>query len=235
MRYVALICFCLFIGFVLGRWGPSDDLRRARAELKQLREGGSPDARSGQSVAVAARGFLQIDEAAVTPAAPGETDSPTGDEDAPPAVPATNVTAGTASREERPPASMEEELNKAKELWRTRSELARNSFLENTEADQQQAIRFDVLIEGMNIRLKNHIDQWAVEMEGREAIRAEDGARLIHALSGDVVLTYDEFDRSFPEGWREDAGMEFKIFDFIDPSVADSLTGIEEKLDAFDP
>lgn len=236
MRYVALICLCLLFGFVLGRWGPAEDLRRARSEIQELREGGRGGP-SRPSVAVAAREFLQIEATPTKTAEPAGAPAPSTDEPtpAPPPLETNTAAAAESGANTNAPPSMEEQLDKAKELWRTRAELARNSFLQNTEADEQEVVRFDVLIQGMNIRLKSHIDEWVDGIREQEEIRAEDGARLIHALSGDVVLTYDEFDRSFEETWREDSGSDFKLFDFVDPSVADSLTGIEDKLDAFEP
>ena len=47
----------------------------------------------------------------------------------------------------------------------------------------------------------------------------------------DVVLTYDEMDRTLPNGWRTSAGRDFSLTDLIDPSVAEPLIDVEDKLD----
>ena len=125
---------------------------------------------------------------------------------------------------------MEERIRAAKAGWRVRSDLARNSFLENLGAGEEEANQFDVLIAAMNLRLANTIGN-SVDTSGEpEAIGFEHGARLIHELSGAVVLTYDEMDRTLPEDWREATDSEFALSDFIDPSVADPLIDRADKM-----
>ncbi len=46
-----------------------------------------------------------------------------------------------------------------------------------------------------------------------------------------MAATYDELDSAMPPNWRQDAGEEFSVTDFIDPSVALPLVDIEDELD----
>jgi hypothetical protein len=118
-------------------------------------------------------------------------------------------------------------------MWTVRADLARNSFLENLDANEQERVRFDVLIEAMNIRLGTTIENWVAGVKERGTVRPEDGARLMHELTGAVVLTYDEMDRGLREGWRDTTKPEFALFDFIDPEVINPLTELEDLENGF--
>jgi hypothetical protein len=49
----------------------------------------------------------------------------------------------------------------------------------------------------------------------------------MNELSGIVVTTYDDLDRTLPEDWRDKAGEKFQVFDFINPEVAMPLADVE--------
>ena len=55
--------------------------------------------------------------------------------------------------------------------------------------------------------------------------------KLVRDLASSVATTYDELQASMPANWRQDAGKEFSVTDFIDPSVAMPLVDIEDELD----
>lgn len=228
------------VGFLLGRWTPTQEVGRLKREIEQIQhdqKGRMPP----DTAAAAARGFLQISEEEMqqtgreTPSPDdvvsleGETSIPSP---SPVQSPLADVTDGATNV---PTSNFEADMERAKELWEVRSDLARNSFLQNVDANPQTAVRFDVLVEAMNIRIKDTVDQWVDRHREEELIRAEDGARLLHELTGAIVLTYDELDRSMPDTWREASGPEFKLFDFIDPGVAESLTEVEDRMQGFDP
>ena len=242
-RIFSITVVCLLLGFLLGRWTPAGELARVREEMKALKKAGRGNLIGSDTAATAARGFLRIDPSEVPAPPPAETEEPghvhevaaSGTDPVEP-VPAadTNEVAGVDEVAERQ-EDFADQMEKAKELWEVRSELARNSFLQNVKADEEATLRFDVLVESMNLRLNNTIEQWVDKVSDQEMIRAEEGARLMHDLTGAIVLTYDEMDRSMPDGWREDSGSEFKLFDFIDPNVAQPLIDVEGRMQQFEP
>jgi hypothetical protein len=126
--------------------------------------------------------------------------------------------------------SLRERIKEAADLWRVRSDLARNSFIQNTKLTAEQAQRFATLTEAMNIRIGHEIDQFAAQVKEGGRLSPESGARLFNSLSGAFVLTYDEMDRSMPEGWRESSGKDFDLVDFVDPEVATPLIDIEDQI-----
>lgn len=62
----------------------------------------------------------------------------------------------------------------------------------------------------------------------------EKGVKLMRDLTTSVAGTYDELDASMPEGWRGDAGKDFSLTAFVDPTVALPLVDVEEKLESFE-
>jgi hypothetical protein len=240
MRYIAITCACVFLGFVLGRWAPTLELRQMREELREARSGRRGSALSGMNPSAAATEFLRI-ERPRRRRRPGPTVAETNAvADAASPAPGSNAVAeavapepglGDDDGEDQGRSRMEKRIEAAKEAWRARSDLARTSFLDNLGASEEESLRFDVLIEAMNIRIGQTIDSWVDRVEQQEVVRAEDGARLMHELTGAVVLTYDEIDRSFGPEWREKSDDRFMLVDFVDPSVADSLVEVEDLID----
>jgi hypothetical protein len=112
-----------------------------------------------------------------------------------------------------------------------RSDIAREGFLDKISASKDQEVRFDVLMNAMNVRIEHAIGQWAEVFEQEEMPPHEAAIRMMNDVTGSLVITYDELDRSMPRGWRRDAGDSFELIDFIDPYVASPLVGLEDKLD----
>jgi len=235
----------LVAGLVLGAWGPRTDLRKTRDELAGLKARGAAAERRTTELQTV-RTMLRLPEqnrqnrqprkepAAGVPAAAG-----TGVPEPAPAVasePPAPARFGTATNHphRRGLIGDKDSIRQASELWKTRSAVARNSFLSNTGMSGEEQNMFDVLVESMNLRLEDRILQWSDYIKAKEEISPEDGIRLINDLSGVMVLTYDEFDRRLPKGWRENAGSNFQLFDFIDPEVAMPLAEIENR-GAFGP
>ena len=225
----------LLAGLVLGAWGPRMDLCKARDEIKALQS--KSDKRTKRASELqSVRDVLRLPDQQPQ----GRRGHPPSRVHADVAVAETNELAAATTRPPAPPASselptnrlprhvkMDEQIRQASELWQTRVDLARNSFVSNTELTKEQEAGFDVLVEAMNIRLEDRITKWADYLKTKGEIGPEDGIRMINDLSSVLVLTYDEFDRKLPPTWREKAGSDFQLFNFIDPEVALPLTEIE--------
>lgn len=221
-------------GLMLGGWGPRQEMRRLKQELELART--ETPRRDGGAAALGALGQViplpdarrATDERAVRPGAaePAESaDNPVIGEDL-----ETRVAA-----EEQDEAESEEGLRRqielAMEAWRLRSELVRNTFVAAAALNAGEAARFDTAVAAMNLRLKNDLQQLADRIRAEEPVTPEDGLRLMHELSGHVVLAYDDLDRALPASWRAVAGAEFNLADMVDPSVAEPLIGLEDRLD----
>lgn len=245
MRYLAAVVVSLLMGYALGGWSPRVDVRRLEDRVRELeresRRKGSADA----SLAGITR-MLNVPREGDVRASSDRESTPVRratlhdrEDETDPAV-STQSNAAPSLRKD--PDSLlaphrwdemtpEERLDKAVELWSLRSDLARNSFLSNAGADEAQAVRFDVLVEAMNVRIEASLEGWADRLLSKEITPPEAAARMLHDISGAIALTYDEFDRNMPENWRSTAGDEFQMFDLIDPRVATPLIELENEFD----
>lgn len=225
----------LVAGLALGGWGLRADLHKAREELRvQQAKAGKGGKRSAELEGI--RTMLRLPEGRDDTSEPhpkrsaahSHSDSNTN----------TNAAAASQQPPSAPPAtgpasprkSMDEQIQQASELWNTRVALARSSFVSNVGLNKDQENQFDILVGAMNLRLGDSIEKWAVYLKAKQDLNPEDGIRIMKDLSEAMVLTYDELDRNMPPDWRNKAGENFQLFNFIDPEVARPLVDAEEIL-----
>jgi hypothetical protein len=222
MKNTLYIVIALLAGLVIGNFSVKPDLRRARDEINslkgQLNLRGRRDDRL-RNITSALR-LPEPAQATATNATsvqkPVETDAG--------ATNATNVATGDVrtahARPEDARRSFEEQIKSAVELWKTRSELARNNFLSNLSGTPVQTQMFDKTITSMNAQLGDKIRQWTDYMKQQQDVTPETTVRMMSDLGSTVVAAYDELDRVLPADWRDKAGTEFQLLDFINPEVA---------------
>jgi hypothetical protein len=121
-------------------------------------------------------------------------------------------------------------IAEAVELWSTRVEMSRNSFIGNLGLNPQQTAMFDGMTAVMNAQLEERIGKWAEVLKQKDEMSSEDGIRMMTELGGVLTKTYDEMDQTLPQGWRDKAGSEFQLVNFIDPAVATPLVDVESKI-----
>ena len=223
MKTLAVAVAALLVGFVLGAWGPRADLRDARQELEGFADQAPLAAQPPDPAIGDVTRMLQIPKRASgkrtqKPAerTAGGLDPEDDKEDA------KRPRDTEASRQ-----SLEERIAEAAELWQMRVDVARNAFLNNTGLDENAATQFDVLVQAMNIRLKHAIQLAVDDFKEGDMPDTELSVRLVNDLTEAVVLTYDEMDRTLPGDWREGAGDDFELLDFVNPSVAMPLTEVQ--------
>ncbi len=252
MKTAMWIPFALLVGLMVGAWGPRARLKHANSEVKRLEELLKRGGGSGRAARLdGITRMLRIPDADSKGGKPTETDS--RDETTDGSTQESNGSASTAevvsasqetgveeetapeedgSERERRRRGMAERIDEAVELWQLRSDIARSTFISNAGLSHEEAAQFDVLVESMNMRLRERIGTWAEEIQVEEfEMTEENGVRMMNDLSSVMVLTYDEMNRTMPEGWRQDAGNEFNLTDMIDPSVATPLINVEDKLE----
>lgn len=100
----------------------------------------------------------------------------------------------------------------------------RSHFVETARLDENQVARFDVLVESMNMRIRSTVDDWkSFASDNPDLSRDEVRARFLSELTSIFVLTYDEFDRSLPAGWRDAAGDDFNLRALMAPSIWEEI------------
>lgn len=230
MKIVGSILLAILFGLILGGWGPRRDLKEAQREIEALKARINTGGGRGAGLdGIAA--LLHVPERsdkttrdptggpAVTPG-PAETNWISGQD----RTPRPGRTPGTNSSER---VDFRERIQTAAELWKVRRDLARNSFMSRVKPTPEAAARVDVIMQAMNVRLEESVSRWVEYIKEAEDLSPEDGVRIMNELSGIVVMTYDDLDRTLPEAWRDQAGEKFQVFDFINPEVVLPLADVE--------
>lgn len=228
---VLWIAVALLAGLVIGGWGPRLDLKKAHEDLKSL-EAKQAKSAAGPTELAGLRTMLRLpegDRRAVHRAERRETTDAASAATGVLASATTPPSADGADATNRADQRVEarEGMRKASELWMTRVALARNTFVSNVGLDKEQEKSFDVSVEAMNLRLGDRIDKWVEQLKAKGAIQPEDGIRVVNDLSGALVLTYDDLDRTMPPDWRQKAGDNFQLVNFVDPDVVTPLMDLE--------
>lgn len=223
------VVMALLAGLLLGNWAPQADLKKALKELAELKATLSRrEARSTEIGMVTT--MLKVPEK--PPAEPRPKShrhrairQPASDTNTTTTI--STVATNNASTQTNRHVSLKENIATAEQLWETRAQLARQSFISNIKATPEQTTNFVIVVEAMNLRLGTAIDKWAAILKTRDSVQPEDGVRMVNELSDIVVATYDEMDRKMPADWRQKAGEDFQLFNFIDPDVATPLVDLE--------
>jgi len=230
MKIGIAVILALLAGLALGGWGPRADLCEARDRIKELeKKVNRQEASAGKMQQVKAMLRVKDDEvrAAATRRArkPPPLKLPPPHDDELEATADSSRPAGTNA-----PPRMGQDIAQAAELWSTRVEMSRNSFIGNLGLNPQQAAMFDGVTAVMNAQLEEHIGKWAETLKQKDEMSSEDGIRMMSELGTVLVKTYDEMDQTMPQGWRDKAGNDFQLVNFIDPGVALPLTEVEGKI-----
>jgi hypothetical protein len=241
MKTFLCALLALLTGLILGGWGPKSDLRRASAEIEQLKK--QIRSRTSHAGLDGITSMLRIPEG-------GAAAKPGRDKSAP--VTVTLSTSSNAAAASTPPPrqpqhhrfhgedgedspqpdrkTLQERIQTASDLWKVRADLARSAFVANVTTSTVQASQFNLAVADMNLRLGTAIRDWVDTIQEQPEFTPETGIRMMSALSGELVLTYDQLDADMPPDWRQRAGDKFQVFDLIDPQVALPLTQIEGKM-----
>lgn len=248
MKPYILLPFALLAGLVIGGLGPKSELARMREELKEARKLARTGARPAATMSDVSN-LLGIERApAAESAAPeiGEDIASAGGDTEPAAAGQQNPESGDADVTESEEGdaeadeadseadrrgAFEDDLDRAIDLWQTRVAIARNTFVANAHLNDSQALKFDTILDAMNVRIGTTIDEFANEAKDAEKVQTEAGIRLMNDITESMVTAYDEMDQTMPQGWRRRAGDKFSMTDFIDPEVARPLVGVEGKLE----
>lgn len=216
------------VGLIAGYWGPKEDVRLLK-ERKQ--------AEKAERKASAAAGFDAFakltgipDVAKRKSAKPA--DKPTKTEEKPTADQKDAEKPAKAKKEPKVSSrDLRARIDEASELWRTRIELATVQWkakLGLEEGDGSEA--FDTVIAGMNDALRESMEALAEEIESAGKVTPELSLRMMGDASKIMVEAYEELASSVSEENRGKLS-ELPVFEFIDPSVAEPLLGVEEKLE----
>ena len=234
-KTAVFIPLAFVLGGLVGAWRPSEELKALKARpvetpQKQQRQAGFdsfakmvniPDAANSSRPRRPMRRPEEKQPEGEQPAAATEK----SEEEKP-------RERGEWRRRERSPEDLRARIDEAAELWRTRVEIARAQAIEKLGLDAAATDQFNAALENMNIKLRDSIQIIATRLADEEKMTPELGVRLMGDLCTTLAESYDEIGLCVPEDRRgEISGME--LHNFIDPSVAEPLIGVQGKLEGF--
>ena len=260
MKHIVFVALALLAGLVLGGWAPRSEVARLKKELAANREllRSTNRSRSGLDNVTRMIGIDRTPTKSSPTSRPVDTDPETpANSNKTIVISATphgaSISAGDDVRdeelaedkeskdgkedgeeeEEAGELTMEESIEKAMELWKVRSDMARNTLISNVGMSDAEIQQFDLLVADMNAELTQTFTEFAEDLEEAEEVQMEAGIRIFNDVTDSIVNTYDAMDRTLEPGWRRAAGSKFTLTDFISPDVARPLIGVEDKLDGF--
>lgn len=229
MKGWVFVPVALVVGLVLGGWGPRQEAQRLKKDLELARTS-TPRGGMGSTALGALGQILPVTAPAPSSARPGaEHDAESGA-----GKTGSQAKNSEVEREFEPggpeDANIREQLDMVMDAWRMRSDLVRSTFIANNALNAAEAAQFDTLTAAMNLRLKTDIQAFADRINAGGSMGEEDGLRLMNQLSSHVLQAYDDMDKFMPPSWRAVSGDEFSMADLVDPSVAEPLIGLEDRI-----
>lgn len=231
MKNWYLIPLAAVAGLVAGAWGP-------RADLEALREMQSEKAVKVESNAKSGFGaiasLVNIPEQARRVRMEPRSDSTNRVESVTNRV---HFAAGTngfdhASRRAvwRDRKDLKNRIEDAKELWRTRSELARTQWKAKLDVSGDRERRFDEMVDAMNADLRDVMAEFASIVAERKDVTPELGVKMMSAVSRTLAEGYDALGECVEGDAREEVA-KIPLHEFIDPSVIEPMIQVQDYLE----
>jgi len=245
MKLALIFPFILLLGLIIGGWAPKEELRAANKRIEDLN--GKLAGREKDSRLDAFTSMVKIPERAKTPkpaskqnsvsfsvTAADESGTNTPVTAAPPPA-GTNASeaklALPAAKDEAPsPEDLRARIDEAKELWKTRVDIARAQWIDRLKLTPEAASLFDASINAMNEELFTSMQNLADTLAAGETLTPEIGTRAFNEMTTALVKTYDDLTLIVPEAQRGEAS-KMELSDFVDPAVAEPLIAVQDKLD----
>jgi hypothetical protein len=223
--------FAFVVGGLVGAWGPSEELRA----FKSRSEKNEHSAKRVQGFDAFSK-MMNIPDVAKRRRSSGSRAAGAGVEEKAPQRADGTSGAETARTEPAPrrlnPEDLRARIDEASELWRTRSELALANTIKKLRLDNGGEERFEEALRQMNDDIRLSVQAIADALAEEEELTAELGVRLMGDISSALAETYDRIGDCAEEKFRGEVSR-LNLTDFIDPSVAEPLIGVQHKLNAF--
>lgn len=244
MKLLLIMPFVLLLGLIIGGWAPKQELRSTKKEIADL--AGKLASREKDSRMDAFTRMVQIPEraqktkpaAAVKPISVRVSASVGSDTNGlvtGSAAAATNAVtekdhALEPKKSDLSPEDLQARIEEAKELWKTRVEIARAQWIERLKLSPEEAALLDASVNAMNEELYASMQGLAASLENADTLTPELGTRFFNEMTTSLVKTYDDLDAFVPAEQRGEAS-KLELTDFIDPAVAEPLIAVQNKLE----
>ena len=233
MKLWHLLPFTLLAGLLIGRWLPNEETRVESAVRMEVSTQKNTDALNNITR------MVQIPDKASKPRkrAPAVTNQPP--ESATNTISidmtSTNAPAGHRHRERMSPEDLRARIDEAKDLWRTRAELARAQMIDKLGLKTvEQQTQFDNAINTMNQTMFDTMKGLATEVKNSPEMTTEQSIRVVAQMTSAMTTAYDSLFQAVPQDKQSEVG-KMQMTDFIDPNVIEPLTEVQDKFQNMRP
>jgi hypothetical protein len=101
--------------------------------------------------------------------------------------------------------------------WYARVSTVRSNVLAEANIDSNKAVKFDVIVAAMNMRLQQVLDPYIQKAQGGVRLTTQERTRMTYDVSGVMVTTYDELNRNVPELQASSNTANFRVTSMVDP------------------
>jgi hypothetical protein len=129
------------------------------------------------------------------------------------------------------PEDLQERIAEAAELWQTRIELVRAGTLKSLSIGKDSEADFDAAMYKMNEEIRQSVQAIASALAAEEELTPELLVRLMGDVSTTMAQTYDNIGECVDDKFRDEVS-KIQLIDFIDPSVAEPLIDVQDKLES---
>ena len=234
MKYLIVASLGVLLGVIAGSWGPREDLAALRERTESAKNVRKASDASGfgafakmVNIPDVAKRSAKPKAKAVAKAAAATTNAVARQSAAVESHADGRMPQGRLSR-----ADLRARIDEAADLWRTRVELAKTQWKAKLGIPEgEKSATFDNAIGSMNESLLETMTALAEEIEKAKKMTPELGLRLMGDASRVMAEAYDAIGEAVPPDRRGEVS-ELPVFEFIDPSVAEPLIGVQDKLEA---
>ena len=235
MKHWYFIPLAALLGLAVGTWGSRDDMSRA----KDMRESSAESRKASDTAGFGAFAkMVNIPEVARRPSRSVRRHDERHGEPTNTVDIATNVAPSAATPQPSAvnvktisPDDLRARIEEAADLWRTRVEIAKTQWMAKLGiSGDSQAAGFETALAKMNDSLFDTMQVMALEIEKSGKVTPELSLRLMGDASSVMAEAYDGIAALLPPEKRGEVS-ELPVFEFIDPSVAEPLISVQDKLD----
>jgi hypothetical protein len=247
MKYLVWLPVACLLGLLIGSWGPKAEIRSLRRQAEEARKTTKPSMTGGfgsfANMVNIPEVASQRHHARKTPAraGAGEATNTAAEAEGPQTNADTVATLSLGTNasvtvkaspdsEKMSPQDLRARIDEAKELWKTRVNIARATWVSRLKLTEQETRQFDSAIDAMNARLYDNMQDVANLLANETEMTPEIGLKLVSNLTTAMATTYDELRAGLPAAKQEEVA-KMELQDFIDPGVGEPLIAVQGKLE----
>lgn len=234
-KAIVLLPLAFVLGGVVGYWNNADDVRiykekaaeaEKRAESGKKGGGGDGFGTFAQMMQIPKEAKRPPSRKAPPPAEGGQTNDVAVAEGAPAQEETVEINFN--------PEDLRARIDEAADLWRARIDVAKAAAVERLGLDAAGQQKFESSLTAMNERIRDSIQTIAEGIANDEKMTHETNVRLLGDLATTLAEAYDEIGECVDEKRRGEVS-EMMLLEFIDPSVAEPLISVQDKIDGLGP